>query len=259
MAHNFHFRDGVRMSVGTLSALPVPAPRDVGRSTARVAMIVAPLAVVPLAVAAGLVGYVALLVRLPPLVGAVLVVAVLAWGSRAMHLDGLADSADGLGASWDRVRALEIMRRGDSGPMGVATLVIVLGLQIACTAAILSRPWAAVVIGVMVCCSRAALVIACASGVPAAREDGLGATVSGVVPRVVVLGEWVLGAAALCAVCLLAGQPWWQGAIAALAGVMVCCAWIAHCVRRFGGITGDVLGASIELTLAAILVVMAAG
>ena len=46
-------------------------------------------------------------------------VAVLAFGTRAMHLDGLADTVDGLGSGWDRERALAIMARGDVGPMGV--------------------------------------------------------------------------------------------------------------------------------------------
>ena len=57
------------------------------------------------------------------------VVAVLAVGTRALHLDGLADTVDGFGSGWDRERALAVMRRGDIGPMGVTALVLVLGLQ----------------------------------------------------------------------------------------------------------------------------------
>ncbi|PRZ41745.1 cobalamin-5'-phosphate synthase [Antricoccus suffuscus] len=254
-----YFLDGIRMSVGTLSAIPVAAPRDINRRTARVAMTVAPLAVIPLAAVAGLLGYVAMLVGLPPLVAAVLVIGAVAWGSRGMHLDGLADSADGLSASWDRTRALEVMRRGDSGPMGVATLVIMLALQIACMAVVLSHPWGGLVAGVLICVSRGALLIACASGVPAARGDGLGATVAGVVPRPIAVGVWILGAVVVSAVFLLAGRRWWQGGLAALVGVIACCVWVFHCVRRFGGITGDVLGASIEITLAVMVVVAAAG
>lgn len=254
-----YFLDGVRMSIGTLTAVPIAPPRDINRRTARVAMTVAPLAVLPLAAAAGLLGYIAILVHLPALVGAVLVVGAVAWGSRGMHLDGLADSADGLSASWDRARALEIMRRGDSGPMGVATLVLMLILQIACMAVVLSYPWGGLVAGVLICVSRGALLVACAAGVPSAREDGLGATVAGVVPRAAAIIGWVLSAAAVSAVFPLAGRPWWQGILAALVGLIACIAWIAHCVRRFGGITGDVLGAAIEITLAAIVLVAAAG
>ncbi len=254
-----YFLDGVRMSVGTLSAIPVAPPREINRRTARVAMAVAPLAVLPLAAAAGLLGYIAILVHLPALVGSVLVVGAVAWGSRGLHLDGLADSADGLSASWDRTRALEVMRRGDSGPMGVAALVLTLVLQIACIAVVLSHPWGGLAAGVLICVSRGALLVACAAGVPSAREDGLGAAVAGVVPRAVALAGWVLGTAAVTAVFLLADRPWWQGTLAALVGLIACVLWIAHCVRRFGGITGDVLGAAIEITLAAIVTVAAAG
>ena len=254
-----YFLDGVRMSIGTLSAVPVAAPRNIDRRTARVAMTVAPLAVLPLAAAAGLLGYLAILVHLPVLVAGVLVVGAVAWGSRGVHLDGLADSADGLSASWDRARALEVMRRGDSGPMGVATLVLMLALQIACMAVVLNYPGGALVAGVLICVSRGALLVACAAGVPSARVDGLGATVAGVVPRTVALVGWVLGAAVLSTVFALAGRPWWQGIVAALVGLVVCVLWVMHCVRRFGGITGDVLGAAVEITLAAIVIVAAAG
>ena len=68
---------------------------------------------------------------LPELVVGLLVVGTLALGSRGMHLDGLADTVDGLGSGWDRNRALKIMRRGNTGPMGAAALVIMIGLQAA--------------------------------------------------------------------------------------------------------------------------------
>ena len=92
-------------------------------------MVLAPLAVAAAGGGRGAGGLGASAVDLPALVVGLLVVGTLALGTRAMHLDGLADTVDGLGSGWDRQRALEVMRRGDIGPMGVVALVIMLGLQ----------------------------------------------------------------------------------------------------------------------------------
>lgn len=254
-----YFTDGLRMAVGTLTAIPVKPPVAVDRRSAQVAMSIAPLAVAPLAAVAALVGYAAIHLQVPVFVAAVLVVGAVAWGSRGLHLDGLADCADGLSASWDRERALEVMRRGDSGPMAVATLIFTIIIQIACMAAILARPWGPLVAAVLIGVSRAALLIACAAGVRSARDEGLGATVAGVVPWAVASVVWGACAALAAVTFALSGAPWWQGSLATAVGLIACCIWVFHCVRRFGGITGDVLGASIEITLATVLVVAAAG
>ena len=130
--------NGLRMAVGTLTAIPVPPPGPPDRRTARAAMVLGPIAVAPVGLLAGLVGWAASLM-LPPLVAGVLVLGCFALGSRALHLDGLADTADGLTASYDRERALEVMRRGNSGPAGAATLVLVLLLQAAALAVVVAR------------------------------------------------------------------------------------------------------------------------
>jgi adenosylcobinamide-GDP ribazoletransferase len=222
-------------------------------------MIAAPLAVLPLAVVAGAVGAVGGWAGLPVLVVGTLVIGGLALGSRGLHLDGLADTADGLAASYDRTRALEIMRRGNTGPIGAATLVLVLLVQVAAAAELLTRPWGAVVLAGLVCLSRCSLLLTCAAGVPSARTEGLGATVSGVVPRPVVALGVLLAAGAGCGLAVLSGQFWWWGLAAVVVGFVVTAALVLRCRRRFGGITGDVLGAGIELMLAASLVVASAG
>ena len=83
---------------------------------------------------------------LPYAVAAVLALVAAALLSRALHLDGLADLADGLTSGHDRERSLEVMRRGDTGPAGAAALVLVLGLDAACLASPArptrsGRPW----------------------------------------------------------------------------------------------------------------------
>lgn len=247
--------DGLRLAVGTLTALRVPAPRQVDRAVARAAMLLAPVAAVPLGAVAALAGALHPWVGLSPLVAAGLALGAVALGTRALHLDGLADTADGLGSGYDRARALDIMRRGNTGPMGVAAVTLVLLIQVAGAAALLARPWGFVTLGVLVCLSRTALVIACAAGVPPARPSGLGATVAGVVPRPAAAGVLGLAAAAAAGALVPTGSPWWLGVLAVLAGAAMTAGLVARCARRFGGITGDVLGAAIELDLLVLLVI----
>lgn len=247
--------DAIRLSIGTLTAVPVPAPRGINRGVAGAAMVFGPVAAVPLAMVAGLVVAGGSAVGLPALAVAAVALGLVALGSRGLHLDGLADTADGLGASYDRTRALDVMRRGDSGPTGVATLVFVLLVQAGALAGAIAAGHgiAAAVIGVLV--GRCTLAMSCARGVPSARPEGLGATVAGSVPRLVAFAEGVV-AAGLSA--LAPGLPWWRGPAAVVAGYLVAAVVLARCVRRLGGITGDVLGAGVEVGAAAALLVLAA-
>lgn len=110
----------------------------------------------------------------PGLLSGLVVVGVLALGTRALHLDGLADTVDRLGSGRDPERALEIMRRGDIGPMGVLGLILVVGAQ-ASVASTLVGSWSdALLLVIMIAASRSSLVIACRPSVPAARPGGLG-------------------------------------------------------------------------------------
>lgn len=245
--------DSWRLAVGTLTALRWRPPTVVDREVARRAMLLAPLAVVPLGLLVGLVCWAGRELELAPLAVAFVAVGALALGSRALHLDGLSDVADGLTASYDRERSLEVMKGGTAGPAGAAALVVVLGIQAAALAAVLSSPRGAVVAGLLVCCSRAILSVTCARGVPAARPDGLAVTYAGTVPRIATALTWLAVAVVCIGVFDWAGWPWWQGLVVAGVGLAVGTALTCRCVRRFGGVTGDVFGAAIEVTLAAML------
>lgn len=233
----------LRLAIGMLTALRVPAVTTVTPGVATGALLLAPLAVLPLgAVVAGVVWGGGEL-DLPPLAVALVALALLATGSRALHLDGLSDVADGLTSSYDRERSLAVMKSGTAGPAGAAALVLVLGAQAASLAG--TEPWLA---GAAVCASRAALWITCCTLVPPARPDGLGATFTRRVPYPVALAGW----AALAVLASLV-DPVRGSATVALAAVAVVCLTV-HAVRRFGGVTGDVFGAAIEVALAVLLV-----
>ncbi|MGZ5366444.1 adenosylcobinamide-GDP ribazoletransferase [Aeromicrobium sp.] len=245
--------DGIRLAVGTLTALPVPPPRRIDRLVTGIAMVVAPLAVVPLGLLVALICWGGRQLELGPLAVAAVAIGALALGSRALHLDGLADTADGLTASYERERSLSVMKSGNTGPAGIAILVIVLGIQIASLASVLNRPYGPVVAGVLVCASRAALALACMRGVPAGRKDGLGVTYTQTVPRVVAVALWAAVAAITAAGFDLAGIPWWHGVIGVVVSATVVGLLLIRSVKRFGGVTGDTFGAAIELALATLL------
>lgn len=249
-------RDGWLHATGTLSAVRVPTPSRIDRAVAGTAMVLAPLAALPLGAAAALVVAVADLVDLPALATAYVVLLTLALGTRAFHWDGLADTADGLTASYSPERSLEVMRTGPVGPAGVVAVVLVSGLQAAGLAAVVRHEHAWWAVGLLVCASRAALAVACVRGVPAARADGLGATHIGAVPVVGAVATLLVAAvvAALAGQALGSAVPTLLGLLVMVAAVV---ALLVRCVRRLGGITGDVLGAAVELSFA-VLVLAAA-
>ena len=242
-----------RLAVGTLTVIPVGPPEVVNRTVAGQAMALAPLAVLPLAIVAAGLGWLAGHTGWPPLLAGLVVVAVLALGTRALHLDGLADTVDGLGSGRDGERSLEIMRQGDVGPMGVVALLLVLGGQAAAASVLVSAVEGAALLVVLIAASRAALVVACRAGVAAARADGLGAAVAGSVTPLVLGGSWVLTGAVVVVLTVPAGVAWWIGVLATVLGAAVAYGVVLLAVRRLGGITGDVLGAAVELTLLALL------
>ena len=248
--------DGLRLALSWLTVLPVRGPAEVDRRVAAAAIRWAPAAGLLLgALATGLLFGLAR-IGVPALVAALLVLAATALATRGMHLDGLADTADGLGCYGPPERALAVMRDGGAGPFAVVTLVLVLGLQAAALARLAAEPgrWPAVVVAVLA--GRCAFAWCCRRGVPAARPDGLGALVAGTQPWFAgVLGAVAVAAASVAAV---PARPW-QGPLGVLLAAALVVLLAAHTRRRFGGVTGDVLGAAAELASTAVLVVTATG
>jgi len=245
--------DGLKLAFGTLTAIPVPAPTRIDRRVAGRAMALAPVTQLPLVCVLVLWGWVVREAPVPAPVAAAATLVAVTLATRGMHLDGLADTADGLSASYDRAKALEVMRRGNIGPSGVAAVVLVLLVDAAALAALLTTGRGVVLVSLSLVASRQLLAWGCSAGVPSARPSGLGATVAGTVQRGVVgLGfVLMLGVSALAA--HWSGLAWWTGPVAVGAAVVGGVAVIHRATRRFGGITGDVLGAVIEVSFAAAL------
>ena len=240
--------DGLRLALTTLTVARVRGPRELSRRTAGQAMALAPLVGAGLgAVAAGvLLGLRA--VTGADLLPAVAAVATLAALTRGLHLDGLADTADGLASYLPAERAREVMKAPDVGALGMVTVVLALALQAAALSAAGGHGGVAVLLAVVT--GRVAVTAACTTGVPPAAGTGLGALVAGTVPaRVAAL--WLLVAVAGGAA--LDGP---RGGLAVLAGLAVAAVLLRHAVRRLGGVSGDVLGALVEVTTTAALLVL---
>ncbi|MGB2569487.1 adenosylcobinamide-GDP ribazoletransferase [Micromonospora citrea] len=236
--------DALRLALTTFTTVPVRAGR-IDRAVAGRAMALAPL--VGALLGAALAGVLLLSGAFaPPLVAAGVTVGCAALATRGLHLDGLADTVDALGSYRRGAAALEIMKKPDVGPFGVVALVVVLLLQTAALAELAGRSWPAALAGVVAATAagRLAVAFACRRGVPAARPDGLGALVAGTVGPVALVAGTV--AVALAAVPAAPGRPW-QGPLAVLVALAVAVGLLRHVVRRLGGVTGDVLGAGVEL------------
>ncbi|MEV6847655.1 adenosylcobinamide-GDP ribazoletransferase [Actinoplanes sp. NPDC051411] len=242
--------DGLRLAFTTLTVLPIRGGR-VDRATARVAMSVAPAVGAVLGLVLGGLLWLLREAQAPTLVAAGVTVAAAGLLTRGMHLDGLADTVDALGSYRRGDEALAVMKKADIGPFGVAaiavTMLIQAGALTGVSAGAVVVAWAA---------GRLAIPVACRRGVPAARPDGLGALVAGTVPvPVAVIGAILVAGAAIAAT---PDRPW-QGPAAVVAAGAVVVLLVRHSVRRFHGITGDVLGAAVEVATTVALVGLSLG
>jgi len=231
-----------------LSSLPIrlpgmPAPQELGRS-----LLFYPL--VGLLFGGILWGLNWLMLGAPLLLHAALLLTVWVLLSGALHLDGLADSADAwLGGFGDRERTLTIMKDPRSGPIAVVTLVLVLLLKFAALLALIEQQHALALIIVPLLGRSALLGLFLTT--PYVRAGGLGQALADHLPRSA--GKRVLAVSGLACV-LIAGLS----GFFALVLAVVLFAWLRRVMlRRLGGTTGDTAGALLELLEVAMLVGLA--
>lgn len=240
----------LHLAAAFLTRLKLPVLADVPEGALARAMRVFPLVGAIVGLAAGLVFLVlhALVPALPAALAALLA-AVLLTG--ALHEDGLADTADGLGARGGVERRLEVMRDSRSGAFGVLALVFAVGLK---ASALAAAPGGWVGLGALVAAGALsrALIPAAMQVMAPARSDGLG-VMAGVPDASTAAFAAVVGI--LCAFAGL-GLAAPVAVLAALAcgGAVV---WLAR--RTLGGYTGDVLGAVQQAAEAGVLLAAAGG
>lgn len=184
-----------------------------------------------------------------PLFGSAAAVATLALLTGAIHLDGLADSADGLFGRGDRARRLEVMRDPRLGSYGVTAIIVVLVLDVAAISSMSPRMALAglVIAGAL---SRLATLSVIAF-VPYIRASGLGTAAWDPKRRGF---DLVVGSATAAIACAL---DWRRSLIAVPVVAITALLLVVLARRRIGGATGDVCGATAELCQLATLVVFA--
>jgi adenosylcobinamide-GDP ribazoletransferase len=184
----------------------------------------------------------------------VLIVASLTIVTGAVHLDGLADTADALGAGRDRTRALEILRDSRVGTFGASAIFFDLSLKILALSTLAGhRRYAALIIAPTL--ARFAMLMV-GLGIPYLRESGAG---SALLNRQNLRWRRRVALLFLIIACAIPFTPFPAAAMLALS-VAIGIAFAMHLVYRrwLGGVTGDLIGACGELVEIAVLLVMSA-
>jgi len=239
----------ITAALGLLSRLPVPV--DAHRAIARSAHAAwaYPIAGLILALIAGCVAKISLTLGLSPSLAAILTLATLTITTGALHEDGLSDTADGLWGGWNKSRRLEIMKDSRIGAYGVIALILAYLLRWQALTIIFDTSiWAALIAVAML--SRASIV-PLMTLLPNAREAGLSQTVGRPTFNIAVTA---MAIAALISLLLFQVKGLLLILTAAIATAL--CARIAK--SKIGGQTGDILGATQQISEIVMLLTLTA-
>jgi cobalamin 5'-phosphate synthase/cobalamin synthase len=184
----------------------------------------------------------------PPLVVAVIIVAIEAIITGGLHFDGVADTADGFGGGRTAEDVLRIMKDHAIGAYGAIALILVIVLKIATIAALIDARRAGYALLLAPILARWSAVLLSATE-KYARSDGSPTSF---------VGRTELIVATVIAISAAVTLDPWRG-IAGFALVAAGSAWWGRrCRRRIGGVTGDALGAAIEVAECIVLLTYAA-
>ncbi len=185
---------------------------------------------------------------LPGSITAVLIVALWAWLTGGLHLDGLADCGDGLLAAANRERRLEILKDSRIGAFGAILLVLFLMLKVTAVAA-LSMP----AVGLILAPTLARWFLLIAARQPSARPGGMGDSfAASLTPK-----TFAIAAILPFLLVVVGGWRGGQTVLAVLLALIVTFAILGMARSRLGGVTGDVFGLVVEMTELAVLLAFA--
>lgn len=239
----------LRIAASFLTIVPVLPHRRVDDDSVAAAFGWFPLVGFAIAIALSLEDFV--LARFFDLtVRSILIVLSLTIVTGALHLDGLADTADALGAGRDRARALVILRDSRIGGFGAAAIFFALALKVVALATLYgARRYTAIFAALGL--ARWAMV-AVADRIPYLRAEGAGSALLGGESerRNLVIASLTVAAAMLPLVS-------WTVLASIIAAIAIVLAMRAFYRRWLGGVTGDLIGACGEIVEIAVLIIFA--
>jgi adenosylcobinamide-GDP ribazoletransferase len=258
------------LSIGLFTAVPVAPRNEIHPSSRQVrgALLLGPGIglVLGLIVAAFMYGLRAIMdhsdsgtTSTQALLAAVLSLGLLVLATGGLHWDGLADTVDGMASRGSREQTLAVMRRSDIGALGALTMLVVFTVQVAALALSIINGHGTIAMVTAVVAGRLAVLWSCRHA--AARSDGLGAWVAGQITWWAALGVTLVALMVPAALLVLDDDPAAPAAVWVLPAIpiaLICSGLLLRWWRaRVGGMTGDLIGATVEVTTTLVLVLVA--
>lgn len=181
-----------------------------------------------------------LLAKLPIVLLASIILTLWIWLTGGLHLDGLADTADAwVGGFGDKQRTLQIMKDPSCGPIGVLSLVIICLLKFILIYVLIEQHQTLFLILVPIVGRVVPSILFLTTSY--VREKGLGRSLTDHLPKI---ASWII-----TGFVLLLPLYWELQGLIAIIGFLSSLVYLRHLfIKRIGGITGDTVGAAIEIS-----------